>query len=199
MFGRRSQDDCLIGRLCKYEGYGQGVLRNAYGWPPRVLGGHSNTPDSRLGDVHPQNPYRFSLSLLRTGRVSARRLTARTERFGRARIFQIYVRSVHRVKCLILSIMMHNSEHVYKIFGVPGDASFARQAGLCHILPVSPQPPRRRRGQVGVGRRASRGLRGGVSPSPHYLHYTMECEANSIVPFIVPLSPKTGPKGANPR
>ena len=76
MFGRRSQDDCLIGRLCKDEGYGQGVLRNAYGQPPRVLGGHSNTLDSRLGDVHPQNPYRFSLSLLRTGRVNARRLTA---------------------------------------------------------------------------------------------------------------------------
>ena len=32
--------------------------------------------------------------------------------------------------------------------------------------PVPPEPPRRRKGQVGVGGRASRGLRGGVSPSP---------------------------------
>jgi len=47
---------------------------------------------------------------------------------------------------------MNNSEHVYKIFGVPGDSSFAPQEGLCHILPVPPEPP---------------GLRGGVNPSPH--------------------------------
>ena len=56
------------------------------------------------------------------------------------------------VKCLIMSIIMHNSEHIYKIFRVPGDASFSPHAGLCDILAVPPEPP---------------GLRGGASPSPH--------------------------------
>ena len=32
--------------------------------------------------------------------------------------------------------------------------------------PVPPEPPRRRRGTMAVGGRASRGMRGGVSPSP---------------------------------
>jgi len=91
MFGRRSQDDCLIGRLCKDEGYGQGVLRNAYGWPPRVLGGHADALKRRLGYLHPQNLYRLPSPGFRAGPVNARRRATRVERIGRARIFQIYV------------------------------------------------------------------------------------------------------------
>ncbi len=42
----------------------------------------------------------------------------------------------------------------------------ARGAARQVKKPVPPKPPRRRRGQVGVGGRASSGMRGGVSPSP---------------------------------
>jgi hypothetical protein len=35
MLGRRAQHDSLIGRLCEDEGYGQRMLRKAYGWPPK--------------------------------------------------------------------------------------------------------------------------------------------------------------------
>ncbi len=89
MLGRRAQHDSLIGRLCEDEGYGQRMLRKAYGWPPRVLGGHADALNRRLGDLHALDPLQFFLSRGCAHPLTKARMDTRTEWLGRARIFQI--------------------------------------------------------------------------------------------------------------
>jgi len=62
MFRWRPEHDSLIGSLCEDEGYGQRIFRKAFGWTPRVLGGHANALNRRLGNLHTLDPLQFFFS-----------------------------------------------------------------------------------------------------------------------------------------
>ena len=82
MFWQCVQDDSLVGRLCEDEGYGQRILRKAYGWTPRVLGGHADALKRRLGYLHALAPLQFFLSLGCAHPLTKARMATRAERLG---------------------------------------------------------------------------------------------------------------------
>jgi hypothetical protein len=94
------------------------MLRKAYGWPPRVLGGHANALNRRLGDLHALDPLQFFLSRGCAHPMTKARRDARAEWLGRATVFQVYDGVGHVSQCLIVVIIMLNNCHVQQKIGI---------------------------------------------------------------------------------